>query len=247
LPATAIFRGPLYAEAEAATAKVKALADCLIALELRGLGGEAYEEQRTVTADYADVAMRKTLPEFQAYARDKMRGRRPFHWPVEFPEVFVRGGFDAFVGNPPFLGGTRISYRLGDEYLNGLYALYPFFGNRADLVSIFFCRSASLISDRGYFGLIGTDTIAEGDTREVGLERMLATGGSIYRAVRSTLWPGTASQRISIVHFSRRPWSGSCVLDEQHASRISAFLDESASDKSPYPLKANRNCPGANW
>lgn len=28
--------------------------------------------------------------------------RRPFHWPLEFPEVFVhdRGGFDGMVGNP---------------------------------------------------------------------------------------------------------------------------------------------------
>ena len=27
-----------------------------------------------------------------------------FHWEIEFPEVFSRenGGFDAFVGNPPF-------------------------------------------------------------------------------------------------------------------------------------------------
>ena len=32
---------------------------------------------------------------------------RPFHWEIEFPEVFARenGGFDAIVGNPPFLGG----------------------------------------------------------------------------------------------------------------------------------------------
>ena len=35
----------------------------------------------------------------------------PFHWEIEFPEVFEREnpGFDAIVGNPPFLGGTRIS------------------------------------------------------------------------------------------------------------------------------------------
>ena len=37
----------------------------------------------------------------------------PFHWEIEFPEVFARdnGGFDAIVGNPPFLGGKRISYQ----------------------------------------------------------------------------------------------------------------------------------------
>src|SRR5262249_16126324 len=35
----------------------------------------------------------------------------PFPWELEFPAVFARDnpGFDAFVGNPPFLGGSKIS------------------------------------------------------------------------------------------------------------------------------------------
>src|SRR5690606_27053145 len=39
---------------------------------------------------------------------------RPFHWPVEFPEVFDprsradNPGFDAIVGNPPFAGKNTI-------------------------------------------------------------------------------------------------------------------------------------------
>ncbi|MHC5609919.1 MAG: Eco57I restriction-modification methylase domain-containing protein [Nostoc sp.] len=41
-------------------------------------------------------------------------GEKPvpaFNWEIEFPEVFDRdnSGFDAIVGNPPFLGGKRIS------------------------------------------------------------------------------------------------------------------------------------------
>ena len=27
---------------------------------------------------------------------------RFFHWPIEFPEVFARGGFDCILGNPPW-------------------------------------------------------------------------------------------------------------------------------------------------
>jgi hypothetical protein len=52
---------------------------------------------------------------------------KPFHWPLEFPEVFMqRGGFDAIVGNPPFVGGRRIRRTLGLPYLNWLTAeLYP--------------------------------------------------------------------------------------------------------------------------
>jgi hypothetical protein len=25
-----------------------------------------------------------------------------FHWPLEFPDVFARGGFDVVLGNPPW-------------------------------------------------------------------------------------------------------------------------------------------------
>jgi hypothetical protein len=39
-----------------------------------------------------------------------------FHWPLAFPEVFARGGFDVVVGNPPFMGGLKISGALGDRY-----------------------------------------------------------------------------------------------------------------------------------
>ncbi len=48
----------------------------------------------------------------EAAIRDASRRAKPvtpFHWEIEFPEVFDREnpGFDAFVGNPPFLGGKH--------------------------------------------------------------------------------------------------------------------------------------------
>ena len=44
--------------------------------------------------------------------------RIPFHWELEFPEVFLtdKKGFDVIVSNPPFFGGSKISGMLGDEY-----------------------------------------------------------------------------------------------------------------------------------
>ena len=47
-------------------------------------------------------------------AADALRGGEkpiePFHWEIEFPEVFGRenGGFDAMVGNPPFAGKNTL-------------------------------------------------------------------------------------------------------------------------------------------
>ena len=39
------------------------------------------------------------------------RPLRPFHWELEFPEVFAgdNPGFDAIVGNPPFAGKNTIA------------------------------------------------------------------------------------------------------------------------------------------
>ena len=64
----------------------------------------------------------KDLPaeQLEEEARKRLRkagiaGR--FHWPLEFPEVFVdRGGFDAFVCNPPFMGGQKITGNMGTAY-----------------------------------------------------------------------------------------------------------------------------------
>jgi hypothetical protein len=51
------------------------------------------------------------------------------------------------------------------------------------------------LADGGVFGLLATNTIAQGDTREVGLD-VLAGEGTIYRAVPSRKWPGEANLEI---------------------------------------------------
>src|SRR6202023_2143347 len=57
------------------------------------------------------------LPTFRREAQKALAGQVTFHWPLEFPEVMVeRGGFDAFVGNPPFMGGKKILGRIGEGY-----------------------------------------------------------------------------------------------------------------------------------
>jgi hypothetical protein len=37
----------------------------------------------------------------------------PFHWFVEFPHVFDRGGFDVVIGNPPYVKRSLIDYEFG--------------------------------------------------------------------------------------------------------------------------------------
>ena len=68
----------------------------------------------------------------------------PFHWEIEFPEVFGRvcSGFDCIVGNPPFLGANRISEVAGGPiYQQWLkLAVAPSKG-QVDLCAFFFRRA----------------------------------------------------------------------------------------------------------
>jgi tRNA1(Val) A37 N6-methylase TrmN6 len=33
----------------------------------------------------------------------------PFHWELEFPTVFAKGGFDCVVGNPPYVSAINMN------------------------------------------------------------------------------------------------------------------------------------------
>src|SRR5205807_2460996 len=90
---------------------------------------------------------------------------RPFHWQVEFPEVFDRdnGGFDAIVGNPPFAGKNSLINANRQGYLNWLQALHEETHGNSDLVAHFFRRAFDLLRNGGAFGLIATNTIGQGD------------------------------------------------------------------------------------
>lgn len=167
--------------------------------------------------------------------------RRPFHWPLEFPEVFARerGGFDGIVGNPPFLGGQRITGVAGTAFRDWLVA-HIADGRRgsADLVTYFFLRAWSLLRDGGDFGLLAVNTIAEGDTRQVGLEAMVSAGAIIYAAYPNEPWPGKAAVVTSRVHVRKGEWQGQRSLLGRPAPFISAYLSE-RDEWSPKRLKAN--------
>ncbi|MBT2477517.1 Eco57I restriction-modification methylase domain-containing protein [Streptomyces sp. ISL-94] len=121
--------------------------------------------------------------------------RRPVHWPLVFPEVFTRrGGFDAIVGNPPFLGGSKITGAFGDAYRE--YSVENVARGRrgnADLVGYFCLRVHDLMNAAGQGALIATNTLAQGDTREVGLDQLISRGVQIRRAIKSRPWPSRSA------------------------------------------------------
>ncbi|MEX1115857.1 MAG: hypothetical protein WEB53_11455 [Akkermansiaceae bacterium] len=241
----------LHCEAEAAIAKVKAVADYLIAFELRGLDGNNYDEQRADEAEQAQILMQRDTDagietsnfksELARAAREKLAGRRTFHWPVEFPEVFARGGFNSFVGNPPFMGGQKITGALGTDYRKYLVeALATGQRGSADLCEYFFLRAFSLLAESGQLGLVATNTISEGDTRDVGLDQIITMRGVIVRARPSVPWPGVASLEVAHIWLRRGEWRSKFLLNSKSVKSITAMLGEPKSvEGRPYRLLSN--------
>jgi len=164
----------------------------------------------------------------------------PFHWTIEYPEVFSRDnpGFDAIIGNPPFAGKNTIIAGNRKNYLPWLQTLHERAHGNADLVAHFFRRAFGLLRHAGVFGLIATNTIGQGDTRDTGLAAIIAEGGAIARATRRLKWPGEAAVVVSVVHLVKGA-AQSPSLDGRQVRRISAYLVEGDLDRAPERLAEN--------
>jgi hypothetical protein len=178
-------------------------------------------------------------PQMRAYAESLAHKGRYFHWCLEFADVMLGGGFDVILGNPPFLGGLKISGALGDSYRRWLEVAYPPFGNRADLCAVFFRRAFELLKPNGRMGLVATNTIGQGDTRESGLAVILRNGGAITFAQRFVKWQGAASVEVNLVAIGKglaHPLKP--ILDGAPVPYISSRIDPDP-EAEPKPLKQN--------
>lgn len=235
-------KAELLKEADAAMARVKLGCDLLVGVRLLGLKSAEQESMLShLLWDYA-AGLPMDSPDAQR-ALNAARKERAFHWPFEFPEVFATeggGGLSAFVGNPPFLGGKRIRIMDGEIYAHYLRITYEA-QNTTDLAAYFFVRSFATLKPNGKFGLISTNTIAQGDTRRAGLDNIISQGGMIYWAESQVPWPGSAAVYVSIVHVSKNQYLGNKNLNNQTVSNISSLLlDTSVTDLTPKVLSQNQ-------
>lgn len=181
---------------------------------------------------------------WQVHVHALRRGKwplSPFHWEIEFPEVFGHkdGGFDVIVGNPPFLGGRSISTHFGDNFLAWLLEIQQQTTGGADLVSHFFRRAYEFLRGTGAFGLIATNTISQGDTRSSGLSWICTSGGTIFVAHRRLKWPGQAAVVVSVIHVSKGPVPTPYQLDGEPVERITSYLFHTGGHDDPAKLTAN--------
>ncbi|HSH81588.1 MAG TPA: TaqI-like C-terminal specificity domain-containing protein [Herpetosiphonaceae bacterium] len=150
---------------ETLTRKYGRLADLVTATHF-GL-----EVDATMWQPLADFATGRTvaaLPKFTAWLQqaDAIAGeRRFFHWELEFPEVFFdrhgqplgeQAGFDAVVGNPPYLNAWTMTDRMATErdVLKDLFGRTGLLEGHWDLYVPFIIQSLMLGVEGGFHSFI---------------------------------------------------------------------------------------------
>lgn len=225
---------------------VRLIGDAAIAAFFAADKDKAREQKRVELADClgnylrGDVKQRPT-----AEITDLRSGKfpvTPFHWEIEYPEVFDREspGFDGIVGNPPFAGRSTLYEGSRSGYIEWLCELNPEAHGNADLVAHFFRRAFHLLRQNASFGLIATNTIGQGDTRSTGLRWICTNGGTIYAARKRYKWPGQAAVVVSVVWTTKGNPIGPFDLNGRYVPLITAYLFHAGGHNDPAVLAVNK-------
>jgi hypothetical protein len=197
--------------------------------------------QRAVQSHLGSATWHEALAPLAASLKDTSHPVLPFHWPVEFPEVFSRKnpGFDVLVGNPPFLGGKNISGSYSTSYLNWLHQAYEKTDGQVDIAAFFFRAGFALIRSGGCIGFIATKTISQGDTRRAGLAFLCSSGGALLDVQKRVPWPGEAAVIVSIIVMGKDIERTNAILDGNTVAKISPYLVPGTLATDPMRLSAN--------
>jgi len=150
----------------------------------------------------------------------------------------AESGFDAIVGNPPFLGNRLWKTSLGDRFQWQSQMVLGEAPGKIDLSVVFHRRASDLLKSKGCYGLLGATNMAEGSAIDIGLGR-LVDFGSIYFARKGMPWPGSANINVALVCFFKGNWQASANCEGVLCARIGARLvPEEQSTWQPVAIKS---------
>ena len=200
----------LLAKAEEKTARLRCAADLLISVEFQpaSSAGEKEALHNSMAIQAGEYVQNATLEDFRAAVKRVMKGQPTFHWPLEFPEVCSdRAGSMHSSAIHRSWEARRSRDSLRDQVAGVHCRANSGRGEgsgTADLCGYFLLRASELLQKHRKVGFLATNTIAQGDTRLVGLDQLVARGMSIPRTIPSTKWPGS------------EPGSCACLASQGH-------------------------------
>ncbi len=252
-------RRALFERAEGHQLALRVAADLLLS-DAFTKASNAETRKELAAAREARLALLQARPDREKASRlGSILGRPTFHFDLEFADVFAERGFDAIVGNPPFVGGQKITDSMGTPFRD--YIVERIAHGKtgsADLSAYFFLRAVDITKCGGSVGLLATNTISEGKTREVGLDQLLKERtvtiredfeekevtlppiATAFRAVKSIKWPSkSANLECAKVWMRKGEFRGPKFLEGQSAETISPMLDAEEGDRTPRTLNTN--------
>ena len=147
---------------------------------------------------------------------------------------------DAIIGNPPFLGGNRVRGELGSDYIEKVFSHFPKVKSQVDFCSYWFRLTADHLNKQGRAGLVGTNTVSQGNTRKASLDYILKGSAVIHEAVSSQSWSGEASVDVSVVNWCYGSVE-SIHLDNQPVKFINSSLSADTDVSEAKRLSSNAN------
>lgn len=244
-----------YEAAQAALAPYKAIGNLIVARKMGlRIGNSELSAMATLLEVNGEERFTQKQTKLWNEAMTTLALQEPIHWALEYPallnpvpnsETQQRGGFHTLLGNPPYLGGSKISSEVGGNFLQFLKATFSNSQKNTDLCAYFFRLAFDLVeSSIGFVGYVATNTIGQGDTRETGLAMLIAEGGVITYCDRYYKWPGEATVEVNIVvaraSKSTADEASTACLDGILVPSISSYLDD-LPETQPTRLRQNRN------
>ena len=148
---------------------------------------------------------------------------------------------DVVIGNPPFLGNSKMIRELGEDYTRALRKAWPEVPNGGDLVCYWFANAwAMMTAGRlNRAGLVATNSIRGGANREV--LKPIVEHGRIFNAWSDEGWTVEgAAVRVSVIAFDRH--IGSATLNGREVGQIASDLTGDGHDLTQASrLLENRN------
>ncbi len=131
----------------------------------------------------------------------------PFDWEREFPDIMGRGGFDAVIGNPPYVRPHNLEPEVKDYF----WGHYSTFIRKSDLYCCFIERPFAFLKNDGVFGYIVSNGWLRLDSFEE-LRRLLLYRTSVQKIIDFTGHVfQDANVKASILIFAKRASSGQII------------------------------------
>jgi hypothetical protein len=148
---------------------------------------------------------------------EELKDVKPFDWKSEFKEIMENGGFDAVIGNPPWIS---LSGKFGAEIYPASqieYLIRRFSGNTymPNMYEYFVAQGINLTKQNGYFGFIVPDRL--GFNRQfVDLRKRILGETRIVSLLYKSPFPGITADTLIFIFLKEQS-------NELHFVEISEF------------------------